>query len=109
MAHYNRIKTQKIVPVGTIMPWTGTSAIGEEPDSIPRGWIICNAGAKGLNAADYPILASIVGNEYGTGVLITTVDGYSFANNTTATQTADLGITVDNGACGCQTPTFSFS
>ncbi len=65
MAHYNRIKTQKIAPVGTIMPWTGTSAIGEEPDSIPRGWIICNAGAKGLNAADYPILASIVGNEYG--------------------------------------------
>ena len=65
MAHYNRIKTQKIAPVGTIMPWTGGSAVGEEADDIPRGWLICNAGMKGLNAADYPILASIIGNEYG--------------------------------------------
>jgi len=51
----------------------------------------------------------IAGYEYGTGLLLTTVDGYSFSSNTTATQTADIGITVDNAACGCQAPTFSFS
>ena len=65
MAHYNRIKTQKIAPVGTILPWTGGSTVGDSADDIPRGWLICNAGQKGLNAADYPILASIIGNEYG--------------------------------------------
>ena len=64
MPSYNRIKAQKASPVGTIMPWTGsTSQSALSPDSIPKGWIVCN-GAQ-LRAKDYPILAQILGNTYG--------------------------------------------
>ena len=64
MPSYNRIKAQKASPVGTIMPWTGsTSQSALSPDSIPKGWIVCN-GAQ-LKAKDYPILAQILGNTYG--------------------------------------------
>ena len=64
MPNYNRIKAAKASPVGTIMPWTGsTSESALSPDSIPKGWIVCN-GAQ-LRAKDYPILAQILGNTYG--------------------------------------------
>ena len=64
MPSYNRIKAQKASPVGTIMPWTGsTSDSALVADAIPKGWIVCN-GAQ-LKAKDYPILAQILGNEYG--------------------------------------------
>lgn len=65
MANYGRIKSTKIAPIGTIMPWGGGSAIGESEDNIPRGWIICNAATQILNAADYPLLAKVMGNTYG--------------------------------------------
>ena len=60
MANYGRIKSTKIAPIGTIMPWGGSSAIGESGDNIPRGWIVCNAATQVLNAADYPLLAKAV-------------------------------------------------
>ena len=64
MPSYNRIKAQKASPVGTIMPWTGsTSDSALVSDAIPKGWIVCNGGQ--LKAKDYPILAQILGNEYG--------------------------------------------
>ena len=64
MPSYNRIKAQKASPVGTIMPWTGsTSESALSADSVPKGWIVCN-GAQ-LKAKDYPLLAQILGNEYG--------------------------------------------
>ena len=64
MANYNRIKAAKASPVGTIMPWTGsTSSSALVADAIPKGWIICNGNQ--LKAKDYPILAQILGNEYG--------------------------------------------
>ena len=64
MPSYNRIKAQKASPIGTIMPWTGsTSQSALSPDGIPRGWIVCD-GAQ-LKARDYPLLAQILGNEYG--------------------------------------------
>ena len=50
----------------------------------------------------------ITGYTYVGSVSLTTVNGYSFASNTQAAQTADLGITVDNGPAGAQAPTFSF-
>ena len=53
MANYGRIKSTKIAPIGTIMPWGGGSAIGENNDNITTGWIICNATTQSLNAADY--------------------------------------------------------
>jgi hypothetical protein len=65
MANYNRIKTRKISPVGTIMPWGGGSRIGENLDNIPRGWIVCNQANAVLYAAEYPILAKVLGNTYG--------------------------------------------
>ena len=64
MSNYNRIKASKASPVGTIMPWTGsTSSSALVADAIPKGWIICNGNQ--LKAKDYPILAQILGNLYG--------------------------------------------
>ena len=65
MANYNRIKAQKISPVGTIMPWGGGSRQGENLDQVPPGWLICNQANAQLYAADYPILAKVLGNTYG--------------------------------------------
>ena len=65
MANYNRIKTSKNVPVGTIMIWGGGSKTGDELENVPKGWIICNQNSKNLYAADYPILARIIKNTYG--------------------------------------------
>ena len=64
MPSYNRIKASKASPIGTIMPWTGsTSESALSADSVPKGWVVCN-GAQ-LKAKDYPLLAQILGNEYG--------------------------------------------
>ena len=65
MAFYNRIKSGKLAPIGTIMPWGGSSQIGQTLDNIPTGWIICSMTNAVLNAADYPLLAATFGNEYG--------------------------------------------
>ena len=64
MPSYNRIKAQKASPIGTIMPWTGsTSESALSPDAIPKGWVVCNGSQ--LKAKDYPLLAQILGNLYG--------------------------------------------
>lgn len=64
MANYNRIKATKSVPIGTIMPWTGSSSTSRlVDDSIPNGWIVCRG--QTLRAIDYPLLAQLLGNEYG--------------------------------------------
>ena len=64
MPSYNRIKAAKASPIGTLMPWTGsTSESALSPDAIPKGWVVCN-GAQ-LKAKDYPLLAQVLGNLYG--------------------------------------------
>ena len=63
MASYNRIKAAQHVPIGTIMPWTGSSGTGDE--GIAAGWLICNGSKKGLYARDYPLLARVIKNTYG--------------------------------------------
>ena len=64
MPSYNRIKATKASPIGTIMPWTGSTSTSDlTPDAIPKGWIVCN-GAQ-LQAKLYPVLAQIIGNLYG--------------------------------------------
>ena len=64
MPSYNRIKASKASPIGTIMPWSGsTSESILSPDAIPRGWIVCNGSQ--LRAKDYPLLAQVLGNLYG--------------------------------------------
>ena len=64
MANYNRIKSAKAVPVGTIMPWTGSaSSSAVVDDAIPAGYLVCRGQA--LRAIDYPLLAQLLGNVYG--------------------------------------------
>lgn len=65
MAFYNRIKSGKLAPIGTIMPWGGGSGSGQALDNIPAGWIVCSLTNAVLDAADYPLLAATLGNEYG--------------------------------------------
>lgn len=65
MTYYNRVKASKSVPIGTIIPWSGTSSSANNVDSLPKGYIICNAQAKALKAKEYPLLAQIIGNTYG--------------------------------------------
>jgi|TARA_B100001250_G_scaffold395398_1_gene400274 hypothetical protein len=65
MAFYNRIKSGKLAPIGTIMPWGGGSQSGQGLDNIPAGWIVCSLNNATLNAADYPLLAATLGNQYG--------------------------------------------
>ena len=63
MAYYNRLKTMKSAPVGTIMPWGGQTSTGDRPDNIPAGWIVCDG--RSFPASRYPLLASMIGNTYG--------------------------------------------
>ena len=65
MASYNRLKSTKIAPIGTILPWGGSSKVGENLENIPNGWIDCNLSNALLLAADYPLLAAVLGNQYG--------------------------------------------
>ena len=42
MANYNRIKSAKAVPIGTIIPWTGSaSSSAVLDDAIPSGYVVC--------------------------------------------------------------------
>ena len=43
--------------IGTILPWSG------DQGTIPKGWLACNGQV--LEAVNFPILASILGNTYG--------------------------------------------
>jgi hypothetical protein len=63
VANYNRVKTTNTAPVGTVMPWCGSSASSTLKDSIPKGWMVCDG--RQLKAADYPLLALTIGNTYG--------------------------------------------
>ena len=65
MAFYNRIKSGKLAPIGTIMPWGGGSQSGQGLDNIPAGWIVCSLNNATLRSADYPLLAATLGNQYG--------------------------------------------
>lgn len=64
MAFYNRLKEMKNAPIGTIMPWGGSSSItGNNPNGIPRGWLVCDGQTHPCN--NFPLLASMLGNTYG--------------------------------------------
>ena len=52
----------KAAAIGTIMPWTGALS------QIPEGWIICSGGT--VVAADYPLLARAIQDNYGTAAYI---------------------------------------
>ena len=54
---YETERRMRAASIGTILPWTGSA--GDKPD----GWIECNG--QTLEAIDYPVLASVIGNTYG--------------------------------------------
>ena len=49
--------------IGTIMPWGGDGNEGFTAANAPRGWIVCD-GLE-VEASDYPLLFSEIGNTYG--------------------------------------------
>ena len=55
--NYNRIKSMKGYPIGSILVWSG------EQDSIPVGWIPCSGTT--LSSERYPLLYKTIGNVYG--------------------------------------------
>ena len=56
-ANYETNKKMRAAQIGTIMPWVADAA------SKPDGWLECNG--QTLEAVDYPVLASVIGNTYG--------------------------------------------
>ena len=56
-SNYETQKKMRAAQVGTIMPWVGDNA------SKPDGWLECNG--QTIEATDYPVLASVIGNTYG--------------------------------------------
>lgn len=54
---YNKKKSMRGFPIGTIIPFSGT------PDIVPKGWIPCTG--SNLNVAQYPLLYQCIGNTYG--------------------------------------------
>ena len=60
---YNTIKSMKTARVGTIMPWGGDGNEGFTSANVPKGWRVCDG--RELNAIDFPLLASELGDTYG--------------------------------------------
>jgi len=60
---YNRVKQMKSAKIGTMMAWTGDGVDGILPESLPKGWILCDG--RVYPAFRYPLLASIIGDTYG--------------------------------------------
>lgn len=56
-ANYNKIKRMRGFPVGTIIPYSGST------ENIPKGWLACTGG--NLNVNSYPLLYQCIGNAYG--------------------------------------------
>lgn len=55
--NYNKVKSMKGFPIGTILPWSGSI------DNLPFGWIICNGANPPVSR--YPLLYEVIGNSYG--------------------------------------------
>tara|TARA_B100001094_G_scaffold164303_1_gene159062 strand:- start:4079 stop:5800 length:1722 start_codon:yes stop_codon:yes gene_type:complete len=62
--YYDSIKSMKTAKVGTILPWGGDGGTGFLASNIPVGWIVCD-GKQSIEAKDYPLLASVIGDTYG--------------------------------------------
>ena len=68
--YYDQLKSMKAAKIGTIMPWGGDGNTGFLVSNIPRGWMVCKG--QTVDAKDYPLLASIVGDTYSTTCLLYT-------------------------------------
>ena len=69
MATYGTLKTMKAAAIGTIMPWGG------DLTGIPPGWLICNG--QTLQADEFPLLAQVIGDNYGGTNLSGTFPNYT--------------------------------
>ena len=56
--YYNKSRSSKGIPVGSIIPWAGNIT------DVPRGWLPCN-GNQNYRVQDYPLLYLAIGNAYG--------------------------------------------
>lgn len=54
---YNKIRSMKGLPIGTIVPWSG------DQGTVPFGWRICNGAT--IENSRYPLLYDVIGNTYG--------------------------------------------
>ena len=75
-AYYDSIKSMRVAKIGTIMPWGGDGGTGFLASNIPKGWIVCTG--QTLNAADYPLLASVLGDTYGGDMVDNLGNHYQF-------------------------------
>jgi hypothetical protein len=55
--NYNKIKSMRGYPIGSIIPWSG------EVDTIPTGWIACTGAT--VPVSRYKLLYQAIGNVYG--------------------------------------------
>ena len=90
-AYYDSIKTMKVAKIGTIMPWSGDGGSGALASNIPKGWIICDG--KVLNAKDYPLLASVIGDTYG-GDMVTGTPVFPYVDSSATFFTPALSNSV---------------
>ena len=64
--------------IGTILPWGGDGTHGHlSPSNIPTGWEVCKG--QTLDAHDYPVLASIIGDTYSATESMTDSGGNEYA------------------------------
>ena len=75
-AYYDSIKSMRVAKIGSIMPWGGDGGTGFLASNIPKGWIVCKG--QTLSAADYPLLASVIGDTYGGDMTDAAGDHYEF-------------------------------
>ena len=54
---YNRVRSMKGLPVGSIIPWAS------DQGQLPAGWTVCNGAT--ISNTKYPILFRVIGNSYG--------------------------------------------
>ena len=73
---YDSIKTMRSAKIGTIMPWGGDGGNGFLESNIPKGWVVCKGDT--LSAADYPLLASVIGDTYGGDMTDASNNHYEF-------------------------------
>ena len=74
--YYDSIKTMRAAKIGTIMPWGGDGGNGFLESNIPKGWIVCKGDT--LDASDYPLLASNIGDTYGGDMTDASGNHYEF-------------------------------
>lgn len=56
-ANYNKVKSMRGLPIGSILPWSATTS------QVPDGWVTCNG--KIYDIEDYPLLYDVIGTVYG--------------------------------------------